>query len=143
MEFFVFLILMIWFIRWNKRRRQRRATNAYSQPQSTQNFPSQVSVTPLWQTSPQVAAPAPSSADGWFPDPTGRYSLRYWNGQQWTEWVSSNDRQVRSDPIVTNIPMPGANRSPSNVAPPRYRAPEPGSQVEGPDLNELRRRFNS
>jgi len=143
MEFFVFLLLLFWFIRWNKRRRQRRAANTYPQPASTQYFPSEVSVTPLWQSSPQAPAPGPASADGWFRDPTSRYASRYWNGQQWTEWVSSADQQVRSDPIVVNIPMPGATANQSNVAPPRYRAPEPGSQVEGPDLNELRRRFNS
>jgi hypothetical protein len=25
---------------------------------------------------------------GWFPDPSGRYELRYWNGDMWTEHVS-------------------------------------------------------
>lgn len=143
MELFFFLLLLIWFIRWNKRRRQRRSGNSYSQPSSTHHFPSEVSVAPLWHDSPQVSAPVPSASDGWFRDPTGRYASRYWNGSQWTEWVSSPDRQVRSDPIVANIPMPGVTATPSNIAPPRYRAPEPGSQVDGPDLNELRRRFNS
>jgi hypothetical protein len=142
-EFLVFLLLLIWFIRWNKRRRQRRAANAYSPPPSTHHSPSEISVTPLWQSNPQAPAPSSSASDGWFRDPTGRYASRYWSGQHWTEWVSTADHQVRSDPIVTNIPMPGVNRAPSNVAPPRYRAPEPGSQVDGPDLNELRRRFNN
>jgi hypothetical protein len=142
MEFFVFLLLLFWFIRWNKRRRQRRSANIYV-PSATQNFPSQVSITPLWENNAQSPVPNPTADDGWFRDPTGRYALRYWSGRQWTEWVSSPDRQVRSDPIVANIRMPGATTSPSNVAPPRYRAPEPGSQLDGPDLNELRRRFNS
>lgn len=143
MEFVIFLVLLIWFFRWNKRRRQRRAANAYTQTQPTQYFPSQVSVTPLWQNTPQVPALGANGVDGWFRDPTGRYAMRYWNGQQWTEWVSSNDSQTRSDPIVANIPMRGANSAPTNVSPPRFRAPEPGSQIDGPDLNELRRRFNS
>lgn len=143
MEFFIFLLLLIWFFRWNKRRRQRRASNAYTQAQTTHSFPDQVSITPLWQPNPQTHAHGVRGADGWFRDPTGRYAMRYWTGQQWTEWVSSNDRQTRSDPIVANIPMRGADSTPTHVSPPRFRAPEAGSQIDGPDLNELRRRFNT
>lgn len=143
MELFVFLLLLFWFIRWKKRRSQRRATNSYASPQNTFHFPTHGEPNNTWQGAPQAPHASSSYGDGWFPDPTGRYVMRYWNGQLWTEWVSSNDGQTRSDPIVTNIQMRGADVSPTNVAPSRYRAPEPGSQVDGPDLNELRRRFNS
>jgi len=141
-EFFGFLLLLFWFIRWNRHRRQQRVANPRLQQHPIQNFSPNL-VTPLGQSNPQAPAPGPSAAEGWFRDPTGRYAARYWSGQQWTEWVSTPNQQVKSDPIVANIPMPRATSAPSNVLPPQYRAPEPGSQVEGPDLNELRRRFQS
>lgn len=42
-------------------------------------------------------------AAGWFPDPTGRYELRYWNGSMWTEHVhhagvAAIDDQRNHDP---------------------------------------------
>jgi hypothetical protein len=36
---------------------------------------------PATPTSPAVPA-------GWHADPAGRYELRYWDGQRWTEHVS-------------------------------------------------------
>jgi hypothetical protein len=53
------------------------------------------------------------------------------------------NQQVSSDPIVVNINLPGARRANVPAAQPQYQAPNPSSQVDGPDLNELRRRFNS
>jgi hypothetical protein len=140
MEFFVFLLLLIWFIRWNKRRRGRTSAIGNDPSAMTQL---QSSVTHLWSANAQSPVSRPTADEGWFRDPTSRYALRYWNGKQWTAWVSSPNRQVQNDPIVANIPLPGATTSTSNIAPPRYSAPEPGSQLDGPDLNELRRRFNS
>ena len=35
----------------------------------------------------------------WYPDPSGRFSLRYWNGTQWTEHVSTGG--------TTTTDMPG------------------------------------
>ena len=41
----------------------------------------------------------------WYPDPLGRHELRYWNGTQWTEHVSSHGRQTVDPPIgVANVP---------------------------------------
>jgi uncharacterized protein YxjI len=34
----------------------------------------------------------------WYPDPMGRYELRYWNGSQWTEHVSTQGRTA-TDPV--------------------------------------------
>lgn len=34
----------------------------------------------------------------WYPDPTGRFEHRYWNGSEWTEHVSSNG-QASTDPV--------------------------------------------
>ena len=141
MEFLVFMVLLIWFIRWRRRRRQRQVLSTFSASQDTVNFSGQAVPTYNWQPAPQAPPVNSSFGDGWFPDPTGRYGMRYWNAQMWPEWVSSNDGLTRSDPIVTSILMNGPDVSPTNVAPSRYRAPEPETQMNGPDLNELRRRF--
>ena len=36
-----------------------------------------------------VGGPPPS----WWADPTGRHQHRYWDGHQWTDWVSDGGRQ--------------------------------------------------
>jgi hypothetical protein len=50
-------------------------------------------------TAPDAAEPAPGApAPDWYPDPSGRQELRYWDGSQWTEHASTAGRQV-VDPI--------------------------------------------
>lgn len=51
----------------------------------------------------------------WETDPTGRFRLRYWDGQQWTQHVSNGDGSTLHDsqPIVTGIPSDGARSAPS------------------------------
>ncbi|MEO7429530.1 MAG: phospholipid scramblase-related protein [Acidimicrobiales bacterium] len=49
-----------------------------------------------------VPQQAPAS---WYPDPLGRHELRYWDGSQWTEHVSSHGRQSIDAPTQgTHIP---------------------------------------
>ncbi|WP_375489405.1 DUF2510 domain-containing protein [uncultured Jatrophihabitans sp.] len=43
---------------------------------------------------------AGAAAPGWYQDPGGRHQLRYYDGQQWTEHVSTNNVQGR-DPIAS------------------------------------------
>jgi hypothetical protein len=45
-----------------------------------------------------VAASRPASPPAWHPDPTGRYDLRYWDGQLWTEHVT-RDGEQSTDPV--------------------------------------------
>ncbi len=52
----------------------------------------------------------PNTPD-WYPDQTGRYELRFWDGSRWTEHVASGGRQG-IDPLGT---APGG--SPSNTLP--------------------------
>jgi hypothetical protein len=137
MEFFVFLLIVWGISRWLKRRRARRAVTQY-QP-SNPVYPTYSAPVQSYQTHNST----PSSGEGWFPDPTNRYVGRYWNGQHWTEWVMAANQQVSSDPIVVNINLPGARRASTPAPQPQYQAPNPSSQVDGPDLNELRRRFNN
>jgi hypothetical protein len=50
-------------------------------------------------------APAPeptpivTTPPGWYPDPSGRYELRYWDGTQWTEHVARQGQQFTDPPV--------------------------------------------
>jgi uncharacterized protein YxjI len=47
----------------------------------------------------------PQTPADWYPDPLGRHELRYWDGSQWTEHVSSHGRQAVDPPTQgTHIP---------------------------------------
>ena len=56
-------------------------------------------------TSPVNASVASSVGDAaapanWYPDPAGRFELRYWNGSAWTEHVSRNGQQSIDPPVA-------------------------------------------
>ena len=54
-----------------------------------------------------------SAPANWYRDPTGRYNIRYWDGQQWTDQANSGGSNA-VDPVPENI---------------RYVAPAPGTEV--------------
>lgn len=56
---------------------------------------------------------ASGSPAGWHADPMGRHHLRYWDGQQWTEHVSSNGQQAVDPPVAPVLPV--ADHSPHQV----------------------------
>ncbi len=47
-------------------------------------------------------APAPESTvpAGWYADPSGRFELRYWDGNAWTEHVSRAGQQYTDPPVA-------------------------------------------
>ena len=49
-------------------------------------------------------APTPAPADavpaGWYPDPSSRFALRYWDGTRWTEHVSRGGQQSTDPPVA-------------------------------------------
>jgi hypothetical protein len=49
-------------------------------------------------TATRVAPPPASAPPGWQPDPSGRFDFRYWNGEEWTEFVSK-DGVSSTDPV--------------------------------------------
>jgi len=56
-------------------------------------------------TSPVNTSVASSVGDAaapadWYPDPAGRFELRYWNGSAWTEHVSRNGQQSIDPPVA-------------------------------------------
>jgi len=66
-------------------------------------------VTPIETAQPVVAAAStPSNATvaithtpaGWYPDPSGRYEMRYWDGLAWTEHVSRQGQQFTDPPTA-------------------------------------------
>jgi Protein of unknown function (DUF2510) len=60
-------------------------------------------------TSPTEPTPA-----SWYPDPGGRHELRYFDGQVWTEHVSTQGKQS-VDPLNSTI-VPTANNNADKVA---------------------------
>ena len=55
------------------------------------------------EPAPAAAAPEPApvvtTPAGWYPDPAGRYELRYWDGTQWTEHVARQGQQFTDPPV--------------------------------------------
>jgi Protein of unknown function (DUF2510) len=48
-----------------------------------------------------AAAPVESAVPaGWYADPSGRYELRYWDGNAWTEHVSRAGQQFTDPPVA-------------------------------------------
>jgi hypothetical protein len=49
-----------------------------------------------------AAAPVsqPATPANWYPDPSGRFELRYWNGTAWTEHVSRGGVQYTDPPTA-------------------------------------------
>ncbi len=65
---------------------------------------------PPWPSRRPAPAPAPEpaagtgrrgvvDAAGWYPDPSTRYELRYWDGTQWTEHVARQGQQFTDPPV--------------------------------------------
>lgn len=61
---------------------------------------------------------------GWYPDPTGRYEHRYWDGGRWTEHVGANGQQsVEPTPPAPAQPSTGMQRTNASEAVPEESAP--------------------
>ena len=50
---------------------------------------------PAPQPAPVVTTPA-----GWYPDPSTRFEMRYWDGAAWTEHVSRQGQQYTDPPVA-------------------------------------------
>jgi hypothetical protein len=66
--------------------------------------PSVVEPTPVVESAPEPTpppepAPVVTTPAGWYPDPSGRYELRYWDGTQWTEHVARQGQQFTDPPV--------------------------------------------
>ena len=45
-------------------------------------------------------ASAMSTPADWYPDPSGRHEVRYWDGNAWTEHVSRAGQQYTDPPVA-------------------------------------------
>jgi hypothetical protein len=52
--------------------------------------------TPVASGAPSASTPAVPA--NWYPDPSKRYELRYWNGTAWTEHVATGGVQSTDQP---------------------------------------------
>lgn len=76
-----------------------------------------------------MTAPAP----GWYPDPSGRYALRYYDGTTWTAHVQDAAGATTTDPVPTAPPVPPQQQQPySPYTPPPGYAPAPGYGAYAP-----------
>ena len=64
----------------------RRAVSSSASPQT------QVTASPS-SSNPKVPA-------AWYADPSGRYELRYWDGNEWTEHVARGGQQFVDPPVA-------------------------------------------
>ena len=55
-----------------------------------------------------------SANAGWYRDPTGHHTIRYWDGQQWSDQANSGGANA-IDPVPADV---------------RYVQPAPGTQVQ-------------
>ena len=73
-------------------------------PTSVSQPAAQPTPQPAVQVTPQPAAqPAAQPANtgvpaNWYADPSGRFELRYWDGQKWTEHVARGGQQFTDPP---------------------------------------------
>lgn len=58
-----------------------------------------VSPTPA-SSSVADSSPAPAVPSGWYADPSGRFEIRYWDGENWTEHVSRGGQQSTDPPVA-------------------------------------------
>ena len=66
--------------------------------------PEPTPVSPIEVSAPAAAAPAPApvvtTPAGWYPDPSARFEMRYWDGTAWTEHVSRQGQQFTDPPVA-------------------------------------------
>jgi len=53
--------------------------------------------TPVASTATAGSAGAPAA---WYPDPSKRFELRYWDGAEWTEHVARGGQQFTDQPVA-------------------------------------------
>ncbi len=73
-------------------------------PEATETEPEPASRSSLpVAEEPAAAETAPAESTvpaGWYADPSGRYELRYWDGNAWTEHVSRAGQQFTDPPVA-------------------------------------------
>jgi hypothetical protein len=56
---------------------------------------------PAAASAPTAVQPSvPTTPAGWYPDPSGRFEMRYWDGGAWTEHVARGGQQFTDPPVA-------------------------------------------
>jgi len=76
------------------RRPTTAATNASTPSPTVQAINTSSTAT---TTTAVPSAPVPAN---WYADPSGRYELRYWNGDEWTDHVARSGQQFTDPPVA-------------------------------------------
>ena len=71
----------------------RRPTNSALPSSGVASNPS----TPVESSVTTNSAAAPAA---WYPDPSTRFELRYWDGTEWTEHVARGGQQFTDQPVA-------------------------------------------
>jgi len=57
--------------------------------------------TPVASAPPtEVQSAVPTTPAGWYPDPSSRFEMRYWDGNGWTEHVARGGQQFTDPPVA-------------------------------------------
>jgi Protein of unknown function (DUF2510) len=78
------------------------AAAAAAEPAAAEPAAAEPSPAPAPEPAPAPApepAPVVTTPAGWYPDPSTRYELRYWDGTQWTEHVARQGQQFTDPPV--------------------------------------------
>ena len=67
------------------------------QSETSASAPDAAEISTASSSSTAAASAAPA---GWYADPSGRFELRYWNGNKWTEHVSRAGQQSTDPPVA-------------------------------------------
>jgi hypothetical protein len=65
-------------------------------------------------------ADAPMPAAAFYADPFGRFANRFWDGDRWTDQVSSDDGTVSTDPVTPIEPTDGLESGPPQLDEPPW-----------------------
>jgi hypothetical protein len=75
----------------------RRPTNSSVPSSAVASDPSTPVTTSVTTNSATTSAAAPAA---WYPDPSKRFELRYWDGAEWTEHVARGGQQFTDQPVA-------------------------------------------
>jgi hypothetical protein len=75
------------------------ATTATEEPAASAPQPEPAAAAAV-AAAPAAQSSAPTTPAGWYPDPSGRYEMRYWDGDKWTEHVSRQGQTFTDPPVA-------------------------------------------
>ena len=74
---------------------RRPTTASLASSESANNSSSFAATAAVTTSATSAAAPA-----AWYPDPSKRFELRYWDGAEWTEHVARGGQQFTDQPVA-------------------------------------------